>query len=191
MKLLISFLLTILVINISSCKKDDSTNNVTPKADFEIYENSSGGTCTITNRSTGADSYSWDFGNGRTSDEKEPSVTYSRNGFYIVNLTAKNSNGKSSTITKSISIRKIRGSMIFWTNSRTAGGSYIKIYVNNIYYGDITRYANSIPDCFTNYFVTVVLPAGFYNLKGVGEDGTQWNYVVEILESKCSSFNLY
>lgn len=63
------------------------------KAAFTITENInvSNGDILLTNNSTGADQYHWDFGNGQTSSEENPSVTFSENGTYIILLTALNS----------------------------------------------------------------------------------------------------
>ncbi|NOU48898.1 MAG: PKD domain-containing protein [Bacteroidales bacterium] len=50
-------------------------------------------TATFTNTSTGADSYSWDFGDGGTSAEVNPVHPYASDGLYVVTLTATNENG--------------------------------------------------------------------------------------------------
>lgn len=50
----------------------------------------------FTNTSKNADSYSWDFGNGATSAETNPSHTYSVAGIYKVKLTASNAAGSTS-----------------------------------------------------------------------------------------------
>lgn len=50
-------------------------------------------TITFTNTSTGADSYSWDFGDGATSTLKDPVHTYASTGVYTVKMTATNANG--------------------------------------------------------------------------------------------------
>jgi hypothetical protein len=41
----------------------------------------------FTNKSILAQSYLWDFGNGETSTEENPSVTYTQSGGYVVSLT--------------------------------------------------------------------------------------------------------
>lgn len=45
---------------------------------------------TFQNQSSNAESYSWDFGNGKTSTLTDPTVTYSSEGTYSVSLTANN-----------------------------------------------------------------------------------------------------
>ncbi len=52
-----------------------------------------GRTATFTNNSNNADSYSWDFGDGMTSNEENPVYTYAADGNYTVVLTASNANG--------------------------------------------------------------------------------------------------
>ncbi|MCB0683229.1 MAG: PKD domain-containing protein, partial [Saprospiraceae bacterium] len=50
-------------------------------------------TVDLTNMSTDADSYLWDFGDGETSTESDPSHTYTEDGTYLVSLTATNECG--------------------------------------------------------------------------------------------------
>jgi len=52
-----------------------------------------GSTATFTNNTTGADSYSWDFGDGEMSTEESPVHTYASDGSYNVIMTATNGNG--------------------------------------------------------------------------------------------------
>ena len=57
---------------------------------------------TFTDRSQNVESWSWDFGDGATSTEQNPTHTYSSAGTYTVKLTAINGNGtneKTTTIT--------------------------------------------------------------------------------------------
>jgi gliding motility-associated-like protein len=62
-----------------------------PKADFNVRSNMiyvPDVELQVTNFSTGADSYLWDFGDGNTTDEFEPRHTYLSQGKYNVKLTA-------------------------------------------------------------------------------------------------------
>ena len=44
----------------------------------------------MNNQSAGANAYSWDFGNGETSTQENPQVTYQQDGTYIIRLVASN-----------------------------------------------------------------------------------------------------
>jgi len=62
------------------------------QAGFTIVENADGikGRTLFRNTSTGADYYYWQFGNGYTSEEENPVVTYDEDGTYPIRLTATN-----------------------------------------------------------------------------------------------------
>ncbi|MGC4058176.1 MAG: PKD domain-containing protein [Chitinophagaceae bacterium] len=59
---------------------------------------------TFTNKSSGATSYSWDFGDFTSSTLKDPSKVFSGTGSYTVKLTAKNSTGGTSVKTMVITV---------------------------------------------------------------------------------------
>ncbi len=77
-----------------------------PSADFG-YEADPGNyqSVAFANFSISATDYLWDFGNGNTSNEKNPTVTYA-DGSYLVTLTASDKLGKSSTVSDSVHIEK-------------------------------------------------------------------------------------
>ena len=68
-----------------------------PVADFTSSAFSE--TVTFVNSSMGATEYLWDFGDGNTSVEENPSYTYAMNGTYTVTLTATNPCGSSTVST--------------------------------------------------------------------------------------------
>ncbi|MEM6964472.1 MAG: PKD domain-containing protein [Bacteroidota bacterium] len=80
---------------------DFITVNALPSANFTQAVN--GLTATFTNSSTNANNYSWDFGDGNTSTQSNPSHTYAGDGTYDVVLTATNDCG-SVTATQTIEI---------------------------------------------------------------------------------------
>ncbi|WP_200975645.1 PKD domain-containing protein [Echinicola sp. 20G] len=86
--------LTILVLSlilITSCKEDEM-EPVEPAAGFTTATNEL--MATFTNTSENVASYSWNFGDGNTSTEENPSHSYEAAGIYTVVLTAKGANGK-------------------------------------------------------------------------------------------------
>jgi len=70
------------------------------KFDFTIEDK----TVTFKNNSTNATSYSWDFGDGGMSTDKDPSHTYGADGEYPVKLTATDASSNMHDITKSVVI---------------------------------------------------------------------------------------
>jgi PKD repeat protein len=75
------------------CKKTDP--DPMPTADFS-YGTLSAGDVQFTDKSLSARTYAWDFGNGATSVEKSPKVSFVNNGDYTVKLTVKNNTGENS-----------------------------------------------------------------------------------------------
>ncbi len=58
-----------------------------------------GNVLTLTNTTTGATSWAWDFGDGTSSTLETPAKTFANDGIYTVKLTATNANGSSSART--------------------------------------------------------------------------------------------
>jgi PKD repeat protein len=100
-------LLSLVVLN--SCKKedddDDGGTTQNPIASFQ-YEVSAGNflEVTFTNFSQNATSYMWDFGDGETSEMKDPVHVYAEAGNYTVKLTAKNAANASAEFSQDISL---------------------------------------------------------------------------------------
>jgi hypothetical protein len=69
------------------------------KASFTITENFDelNGKISLVNTSTGANNFSWDFGNGETSNSENPTVTYREDGAYTISLTVTNDKNCSDT----------------------------------------------------------------------------------------------
>lgn len=94
-KYLVFFLVTFILI---SCEK-------TPEADKEpdmpvakfTSENKTKGVVQFTSTSEFTEEHAWDFGDGKTSTDKNPLHTYEKNGEYKVSLTVKNPNGSNTT----------------------------------------------------------------------------------------------
>jgi len=76
--------------------------------DFAFNNLCLGQTTQFTNNSTGGDanvsSWLWNFGNGQTSNLKNPSLAYASQGTYTVSLTVNNLSGCTNTIQKTVQI---------------------------------------------------------------------------------------
>lgn len=82
----------------------DTSTAQTFLANFNVDRNyiQSGERITITDNSEGAVQYEWDFGNGESSQIKNPTVIYENNGEYDVRLTIYNSNNQTKTVSKKV-----------------------------------------------------------------------------------------
>jgi hypothetical protein len=79
--------------DVNGCQAMTSTTvtvNDQPTADFSILQNNGSLVIQFLNNSNNATSYSWDFGDGTTSQETNPSHLYNAGGNYTVTLTATN-----------------------------------------------------------------------------------------------------
>ncbi len=84
-----------LIVGYNSCYDslliEDYTHLFPPKAIFYHSQDCSNpGMVTFTDSSLGADTWSWDFGDGNTSTEQNPSHFYTENGIYTVTLEVYN-----------------------------------------------------------------------------------------------------
>ncbi|MBQ4836655.1 trypsin-like serine protease [Pseudoalteromonas luteoviolacea] len=90
----------------SSGKCDGSTGPL-PVADFTVVKNNL--TVSLQNQSTGAVTYSWDFGDGAMSSLQSPTHTYAVKGQYTITLVAKNNKGESATSSKLVTVGEVTG----------------------------------------------------------------------------------
>lgn len=99
-----TYTVTLQATNVTLSNTYEATINLSkpaPQAKFSYSTN--GLEVTFKNQSTNAQSYTWNFGNGKTSTQKDPKITYSSAGTYSVSLTA--SNGETTDMyTQSISV---------------------------------------------------------------------------------------
>jgi len=101
---------------IISCKKDEitGTNKKSAKVAASFTVDKETGTIPLTikckNNSTNAVSYIWDFGDGITSTEKDPTHTYSANpsniASFTIKLTAKGVDNSDSIFSKTITVNQ-------------------------------------------------------------------------------------
>jgi len=98
-----TYTVRMIVQDLNGCRDTiDSTCtvNVTPLSSFNITEYIDGmnGKLQMENLSTGDDnSYYWNFGNGKYSDEENPVISYTEDGTYIIELISLNKFGCSDT----------------------------------------------------------------------------------------------
>ncbi len=86
-----TYTVTLKATNITKSSTYEATislSNPTPQAKFSYSTN--GLEVSFKNQSTNAQSYSWNFGNGKTSTQKDPTITYTSAGTYSVSLVASN-----------------------------------------------------------------------------------------------------
>lgn len=87
MKKSILYLFVMVAIAVSSCSKGENTPFGEPSFEVSSSQLFLGQEVSFTNESQFANFYSWDFGDGSTSDQKDPVHMYSTPGEYKVILT--------------------------------------------------------------------------------------------------------
>lgn len=89
-----------------------------PTADFTFTTTTCPGEAVVfTNASTGATSYSWDFGDGVTDTSANPSHTYAGPGTYTVTLTSSATADCDATVTKSVTVSTTAGADFDFTSA--------------------------------------------------------------------------
>jgi PKD repeat protein len=94
---------TLVAINTSGTDTATATIQIGTVPGAGFSSSTSGLVATFTNSTTNGTSYSWDFGDGSTSTETDPTHSYTADGVYTVVLTATNACG-SSTVTQTVTI---------------------------------------------------------------------------------------
>ena len=90
----------IMVLMLPSCQEEE-TRPVFPLS-AEIFHSATGRQVAFTALTHSAVSWEWDFGDGKTSTEKNPVHVYDEGGYYVAKLTAKDKEG--STATKEVNL---------------------------------------------------------------------------------------
>ncbi len=140
-----------------SCKKDDATP---PKADFLVYNAFCIAPCEVYffDESERAVSYSWDFGNGVTSTNKDDTISFQYGGNYLVGLEVTAANGVTDLKQKVVTIlnadtmfisnielqqyKTLTTSWTPWDQDETFGEDF---YVNILQNGNLIYTSDSIP----------------------------------------------
>jgi len=101
-------LLVSMVMVISSCGDDEPDPIDPPDAPLPTSSFDTGTidglTVTFVNASINASSQTWDFGDGNTSTEANPTHTYEMDGTYTVTLTVTNSDGATDVTTREVTV---------------------------------------------------------------------------------------
>ncbi|OOQ60501.1 PKD domain-containing protein [Mucilaginibacter pedocola] len=111
---------------LTSCKKEHTPPPATSNFSFASTTNDAirigvGDTASVISMSSNASSISWDLGDGRTSTESRPVLSYQSSGTYRVTLTAKGSDGKMVSSTKTVTVldrvlKNIVIDKVIWVN---------------------------------------------------------------------------
>ncbi|MFY8127591.1 MAG: PKD domain-containing protein, partial [Chitinophagaceae bacterium] len=167
-----TYLVKLLVSNATGCIDSISLSVIVhpkPATDFNL---NSGSLCLSTpsvsfiNNSSGANSYSWDFGDGTFNTLTNPSKTYASFGSYNVKLVSTNSFGCKDSITKTIIIgNKPTANYTINTSTTCLGSSFV---FTNTSSGSIASQTWDFGDGTTSPTLNPIKSfavAGIYNVK--------------------------
>lgn len=116
------------VYSFSQFRENYISLNADAIADFSY--SGQGAVYNFTNLSQNANSYLWNFGDGSTSTETNPTHTYSESGTYQVSLTAFNNQCADSTISQSIQV--IVGPAALFTSNTNVGCVSLDVEFENL-----------------------------------------------------------
>lgn len=120
-------LVLILAGSLAACKKEVA--KPVPVSNFSFARSTAAeirmgatDTAKLISTATNASSISWDFGDGNSSTEAQPIISYAKAGTYKVTLTAKASDGTIATSTKTVTVlervlKNIVINNIYWNNT--------------------------------------------------------------------------
>lgn len=160
-------ILSVGVLCISSCSDEDERPSFPLSA--EVFHSAVGKQVAFTALTHSASSWTWDFGDGQTSTEKDPVHVYEEGGYYIATLTA--SDGKGNSVTKEVKLALELTPYAMLTGDHTAddyAGKKWKLSADHSSGGDYFAYADAT---FTVVDDTPKpLPTGIFDLEfGMGD----------------------
>jgi len=121
------YTITLRVIDSFACNIfDETTRQVevvdTSLADFNAKFNACTQEFTLENNSKLASTFFWDFGNGETSDEKDPIFKYDDFGTYDIKLVTNPGSPCADSLTKTTDVNNLALEKLFWGNVITPNG---------------------------------------------------------------------
>lgn len=178
-------ILLMMMIAVWGCKKEEVIPPVV--ADFTFVEGTNG-EFKFTNTSTGATTYEWDFGSGKTSTEESPKFTFDENKDYSILLSAKGVGGQNQK-TKSLKvttrpewsvpfINNFKGSMWGASPGTAVVNTALNPYATNLFsFKKLDRTTIQVGKIYGDYkFDKLILDAEnsfVINETVIGTDGTQ------------------
>lgn len=144
----IIFIIPIVLIFLSCSSDENEQTEEQVTACFEINKDilEVGEGIQITNCSIGASSYEFNFGNGTTSNENSPLISYENSGEYTITLRVTSENGITKTVSKNITINPIENNFLY---APVLEGDFIFpinfSYVDNSFY-----YIENFQNIFSN-----------------------------------------
>jgi PKD repeat protein len=133
-----TFNVTLVGTTNNGCSKSYSAQvivNAMPKSDFSMSDACINTAVAFTNKSTGGNTYNWNFGNGSSSTAPNPTFTYITSGTFTVTLTVTSANNCVAVSSRSITIypnpvanyttaNVCQGQAMNFTNSSTGASTY-------------------------------------------------------------------
>ena len=180
-------LLLVAVLCFNSCKKEQES---TPTAMFNASTTNAtiGDNIYFTNKSMDAGRYVWEFGDGSTSTESNPSHAFSSKGVYYVQLTAYSPTGEKCDVTgMSINVTEATGEVMFWMNSI---GYIIRVELDGMKKEINKYYPTYNPDCGDEGCATFNdLTVGEHYFYAESYDG-YWSGTITIEKDMCKKMLL-
>jgi beta-glucanase (GH16 family) len=114
-----------IVFSFLSCSKADNSDTDVAPANLTlnaVVSTDSSGSVTFTASATGAAAYTFNYGNGATEVSKTGVVTYHylTSGMYTVTVVAKSAGGKTSSVSKTITVTVVQG--LVWSDDFDKAG---------------------------------------------------------------------
>lgn len=120
-------------------------------------------TVKLTDKSQGATSWAWNFGNGQSSTQQHPSVVYNSLGYYNIRLTATNAAGCSSVADRYVNV--VKPEVYVYTNAAQGCEGMTTSFSSYVSTGDtIVSYEWNFGD--GSPVETVATPSHTYNNEG-------------------------